>query len=91
VYFNHAVHVNKGVGCTSCHGQIDQMQLVRQQGSLLMEWCLECHRAPEKQLRPLDQVFNSEWTIPANQLQCGQELKEKLDVKSMIHCSTCHR
>lgn len=91
VYFNHAVHVNKGVGCTSCHGPIDQMQLVRQQGSLLMEWCLECHRVPEKQLRPLDQVFNHEWRAPANQLQCGQELKEKLDVKSMIHCSTCHR
>jgi cytochrome c7-like protein len=91
VYFNHAVHVSKGVGCTSCHGRIDQMQLVRQHGSLLMEWCLDCHRAPEKQIRPLDQIFNHEWTPPSDQQQQGRELAEQLHVKSMINCSTCHR
>src|ERR1700716_2209673 len=58
VYFNHSIHVNKGVGCNTCHGPVDQMPLMYQQESLQMAWCLECHRAPEKNLRPRDQVFN---------------------------------
>jgi menaquinone reductase, multiheme cytochrome c subunit len=60
-YFNHQAHVNKGVGCVSCHGRIDQMEVVRQVAPLSMGWCLECHRAPEKHLRPKDQVTNMEW------------------------------
>jgi Cytochrome c7 and related cytochrome c len=92
VYFNHGVHVAKGVGCTSCHGQIDQMQLIRQHGSLLMEWCLDCHREPEKNVRPRDRVFDFDWNpTAAEQKSIGERLKQEYDLKSMIHCSTCHR
>ena len=58
VYFNHQIHVKQGVGCVTCHGQVDKMPLMYQAKSLLMEWCLDCHRAPEKYLRPREQVFN---------------------------------
>lgn len=61
-YFNHSIHVSKGVGCVSCHERIDQMALVRQSKTLLMEWCLDCHRHPEKNLRPKSEVFNLGWT-----------------------------
>jgi hypothetical protein len=64
VYFNHSIHINKGVGCNTCHGPVDQMPLMYQQESLQMEWCLECHRAPEKNLRPRDQVFNMRYQQP---------------------------
>jgi hypothetical protein len=92
VYFNHAVHVNKGVGCVTCHGRIDQMQLVRQHGTLLMEWCLDCHRNPDPYLRPRDEVFNMEWSpSPAEQAELGPKLAREYDVRRLIHCSTCHR
>ncbi len=58
VYFNHQIHVRQGVGCATCHGRVDKMPLMYQAQPLLMEWCLDCHRAPEKYLRPRDQVFN---------------------------------
>src|SRR6201991_410916 len=61
VYFNHSIHVNKGVGCASCHGRVDQMPIVYQAASLQMEWCLGCHRNPEKFIRPKDQIFSMEW------------------------------
>ena len=64
VYFNHSIHVNKGVGCNTCHGPVDQMPLMYQQESLQMEWCLGCHRAPENNLRPRDQVFNMRYQQP---------------------------
>jgi len=64
VYFNHSIHINKGVGCNTCHGPVDQMPLMYQQESLQMEWCLECHRAPERNLRPRDQVFNMRYQQP---------------------------
>ena len=63
-YFNHSIHVNKGVGCSTCHGQVDRMPLVWQHASLQMEWCLECHRHPEKYVRPRDQVFNMAYEPP---------------------------
>jgi cytochrome c peroxidase len=66
VYFNHSIHVNKGVGCNTCHGPVDQMPLMYQYASLQMEFCLDCHRAPEKYLRPRDQVFNMRYLPPAN-------------------------
>jgi hypothetical protein len=65
VYFNHSIHINKGVGCNTCHGPVDQMPLMYQQESLQMVWCLECHRAPEKNLRPRDQVFNMRYQPPS--------------------------
>jgi hypothetical protein len=66
VYFNHSIHINKGVGCNTCHGPIDQMQLTYQYASLQMEFCLDCHRAPEKYIRPRDQVFNMRYEPPMN-------------------------
>jgi hypothetical protein len=93
VYFNHSAHVNKGVGCSTCHGEVDRMPLMWQQASLQMAWCLECHRAPEQFLRPRDQVFNMKWKAPSNQLEEGRKLVEKYDVKTgqLTNCSICHR
>jgi cytochrome c peroxidase len=64
VYFNHSIHINKGVGCNTCHGAVDQMPLMYQYASLQMEWCLDCHRAPEKYLRPRSEVFNMRYQQP---------------------------
>jgi NAD-dependent SIR2 family protein deacetylase len=94
VYFNHAIHVKQGVGCATCHGQVDKMPLMYQAESLLMEWCLDCHTAPEKYLRPRDEVFNMAYVAPANQLELGLELKRQYNVSSVEHmtsCSVCHR
>ena len=94
VYFSHKIHVKQGVGCATCHGQVDKMALTYQANSLLMEWCLDCHRAPEKYLRPRDQVFNMAYEAPANQLELGRELKKQYNVASVEHltsCSVCHR
>jgi hypothetical protein len=94
VYFSHKIHVKQGVGCATCHGEIDKMPLTYQANSLLMEWCLDCHRAPEKYLRPRDQVFNMAYEPPANQLELGLMLKKQYNVASVEHltsCSVCHR
>ncbi len=94
VYFSHKIHVKQGVGCATCHGEIDKMPLTYQATSLLMEWCLDCHRAPEKYLRPRDQVFNMAYEPPANQLELGLDLKKQYNVASVEHltsCSVCHR
>jgi Cytochrome c7 and related cytochrome c len=94
VYFNHQIHVKQGVGCATCHGAVDKMPLMSQSASLLMEWCLDCHRAPEKYLRPRDQVFNMAYQAPANQLEVGMKLKQDYHVAGVEHmtsCSVCHR
>ena len=91
VYFNHGIHVNKGIGCASCHGQVDQMPLMWQAKTLYMEWCLECHRAPEKFVRPRDQVFNMEYQVPANQLELGRRLVQEYKIHKPTDCYTCHR
>jgi hypothetical protein len=94
VYFDHSIHINKGVGCSSCHGQVDEMPLTRQVGSLLMEWCLDCHRAPERHLRPPEEVFSMKWRPPDHQLELGAELAKEykiLDTQHLITCSVCHR
>jgi hypothetical protein len=94
-YFNHSVHVNKGVGCASCHGRVDEMPLVWKASPLTMEWCLECHRAPEKNLRPKDKVFDMAWTAggDAEQLALGRDLvmKNHIPIHRLTDCSTCHR
>lgn len=93
-YFNHSIHVNKGVGCSSCHGQVNQMPLVWQASSLQMEWCLDCHRNPARVLRPRDQIFNMEWKAPANQGELGLKLAKEYKIRSeweLTSCSTCHR
>jgi hypothetical protein len=91
VYFDHSAHVNKGVGCTTCHGPVDKMSYVWQEKSLLMEWCLDCHRQPEKYLRPQGEVYSVAWKPPANQLELGRRLAAEYKVKTQVTCSTCHR
>ena len=91
VYFNHAAHVNKGVGCESCHGRVDQMPLMWQAVSLHMDWCLACHRDPAKNIRPLDQVFTMGWQPPVAQAVLGPQLVSQNHVRSLMSCSTCHR
>jgi hypothetical protein len=94
VYFNHSIHVNKGVGCATCHGPVDRMALLYQDAPLTMQWCLDCHRAPERYLRPRDQVFNMAYQAPPDQLELGRRLVKEHgigSVEQLISCSTCHR
>ncbi len=94
VYFNHQIHVKQGVGCATCHGPVDKMGLMYQATTLQMEWCLDCHRAPEKYLRPRAEVFNMAYEAPANQLEVGMALKKEYRVPGIDHmtsCSVCHR
>jgi len=91
VYFNHSAHVNKGVGCTTCHGRVDKMPLMWQEKSLQMEWCLDCHRSPEKYVRPKSEVFNVAWEAPKNQLEEGRKLVQEYKIHTRTSCSTCHR
>lgn len=89
-YFDHSAHVNRGVGCVTCHGRVDQMDVVWQDKPLSMSWCLECHRQPEKFLRPLDKITDMTWA-PEDQLAVGLQVKEALKIKPSQDCSTCHR
>jgi len=107
VYFNHSIHINKGVGCNTCHGPVDRMPLMYNYASLQMEWCLNCHRAPEKNLRPRDQVFNMRYEEPSSakpimldgktytdQISLGRDLATKYKLRTVADitsCSTCHR
>jgi hypothetical protein len=91
VYFDHSVHVAKGVGCSTCHGRVDKMTLVWQEKSLQMEWCLECHRAPERFVRPRQEVFNMAWLAPADQIERGRELVSRYKIHPRTSCSACHR
>jgi hypothetical protein len=94
VYFNHQIHVRQGVGCATCHGPVDEMPLMYQAETLLMEWCLDCHRAPEQHLRPREEVFNMAYQQPEDQHELGTRLKEEYGVASVEHmtsCSICHR
>jgi hypothetical protein len=93
VYFDHSIHVAKGVGCTTCHGPVDTMPLMRQAAPLTMAWCLDCHRRPEAYLRPKSDVFATDWHPPANQMEEGRKLLEAyvIDKQHLTDCSVCHR
>ena len=94
VYFDHSIHVNKGVGCATCHGPVDRMPLMWQDQTLQMEWCLNCHRAPEQYLRPREQVFNMNWRPDREQRVLGRQLVEQYNIRNpreLTSCSTCHR
>lgn len=94
VYFNHSIHINKGVGCSTCHGSVDEMPLMFQASPLTMQWCLDCHRHPEQNVRPRDQVFNMKWKAPANQEEMGRKLVAEYKIRTvpeLTSCSTCHR
>jgi hypothetical protein len=93
-YFDHSIHVAKGVGCSSCHGQVDEMPLMWQEHSLTMEWCLDCHRNPEEQIRPREAVFDMDWMPASLSLAERRALVEEYDVappQNLTSCSTCHR
>jgi hypothetical protein len=90
-YFDHSIHVHKGIGCTTCHGPVDRMPLIWQNASLQMEWCLECHRAPERFVRPRRDVFRVDYVPPANQLELGERLVAEYEIEKLTSCSTCHR
>jgi hypothetical protein len=86
--------VNKGVGCVSCHGRVDEMPSVQQAMPLTMAWCLDCHRSPEKNLRPLDQITSTVWAPPADPTEAealGKKLAADHNVHTRTSCSTCHR
>ncbi len=93
VYFNHSAHINSGVGCSDCHGPVQEMDEIWKNESMTMGWCLECHRAPEQYLRPVSEVFNMSYERPSDQLALGTELVEAYHVNTdkLPQCSTCHR
>ncbi|MHC4470785.1 MAG: cytochrome c3 family protein [Planctomycetota bacterium] len=91
VYFNHSAHVARGVGCVSCHGRVDKMDVVRQVETLSMGWCLDCHRDPEPHLRPKDQVTVMDWVPEEDQETLGTRLAKEYGIAPSTDCSTCHR
>ena len=91
VYFNPTIHEKKGMGCETCHGRIDQMAGIRQVNTLQMEWCLECHRSPEKFVRPREAVFTMGYEPAGDQLEIGRKLVQEYKIQSLTACSTCHR
>ena len=95
VYFNHSIHIAKGVGCSTCHGNVANMAEtgVWKVQALFMGWCLNCHRNPEQFLRPKDQIYNTTWTPPENQIQIGLELKQQYGIRTanqLTNCAICH-
>ena len=94
VYFNHSIHVAKGVGCESCHGRVDKMPLMWQHASLQMDWCLDCHRNPEKVLRPQAFITTMGYQPAGDQDEIGRRLMSEnhiQDARVLTSCSTCHR
>lgn len=99
VYFNHAIHVNRGISCVECHGRVDQMKVVHHAKHLSMSFCLECHRNPEESLRPMSEVTNLAWKAPASsnddldlaQIHAGLNIKESWGVNPPLSCTGCHR
>ena len=96
VFFNHSIHVQKGVGCSTCHGPVGEMPITWKAHSLYMRWCLECHESPQKYLRPRDQIFNTEWQPPPDQIQRAEKLIAEYRIsltrlQQLRDCSMCHR
>ncbi len=97
VFFNHSIHVNKGVGCNTCHGPVHEMAIVYQYASLQMEWCLECHRQPERFVRDRKEVFNMGWRAEnksKEEIAYGLQKVKEYNVRHkaiLQSCSTCHR
>lgn len=90
-YFNHSIHIAKGIGCSSCHGQVEEMPLMWRENTLHMEWCLGCHRDPAQHIRPREEVFNMAWTKLAHREIDPQRLMDEYHVQSKTSCNTCHR
>lgn len=90
-YFNHSIHIARGVSCVSCHGRVDQMEEVKQVAPLNMGWCLECHRNPDPHLRPTEFVTQLDWVSPESPEKLGAKLREHLGIQTQESCSSCHR
>ena len=90
-YFNHSVHLRADIGCTSCHGNVAEMDVVRQVEPLSMSWCLDCHRDPDMHIRPEGDVTNMKWTPSDNQLEIVANLKQEKNIDPPTDCSGCHR
>jgi len=93
VFFNHGIHVQNGIGCATCHGQVQKMPLMEKEHSLYMKWCIECHQDPAKYVRPKSEVFNMDYQAPANQAEFGAKLVREyhIDTTQLRDCSMCHR
>jgi len=91
VYFNHSAHVNAGVACVTCHGRVDQMQVVRKVQPMNMAWCLDCHRNPAPYLRPVDQVTNMSWQPDRPAEEIGREIMQARQIRPPVDCAGCHR
>jgi hypothetical protein len=89
VYFDHSIHVNRGIGCVTCHGRVDGMAAIYQVGRLSMSWCLDCHRDPVPNLRPRDRITSMTW-VPDSPARTAA-LAAQYGTRSLTHCSTCHR
>jgi cytochrome c7-like protein len=90
-YFNHKVHIAAGIGCVSCHGRIDEMEVVTQMQPLSMSWCLDCHRNPGPNRRPVSEVTNMKWTPPKDATALAAKLQQERPVHPPTECSGCHR
>ena len=92
-YFNHSIHVQKGFGCSECHGQVDDMTLMYKAEPMTMEWCLDCHRNPQDRIRPVEEVFNMDYIHPPNQAELGRQLLAAYNIphKDLTQCYVCHR
>lgn len=91
VYFDHAIHVNKGVGCETCHGRVDLMPRVQQAAPLTMGWCLDCHRNPEPRLRPVSEMTTMGYRPRESQAELGVQLARTYHVQRLVTCTACHR
>jgi len=90
-YFNHSAHINVGIGCESCHGNVASMEKIEQMKPLSMGWCLECHRAPEKYIRPLDQVTKMNWIPSEDHAEFAKKVIKEKNITPPTDCSGCHR
>lgn len=90
-YFDHSIHLNVGIGCASCHGNINQLEVVKQNMPLSMSWCLDCHRNPDMHLRPVSEITNMYWTPPDDQMEFAEKTRMERDINPDMDCSACHR
>jgi hypothetical protein len=91
VYFDHSIHIKKGIGCVSCHGKVDEMEQMAKTETLFMEFCLECHKNPAKYVRPREHVFDMKWRPAEDQETLGNRLVKEYKIESKLDCYTCHR
>ena len=91
VYFNHSIHVKKGIGCTTCHGQVGEMPITWKENTLYMRWCINCHKHPEQYVRRREDVFKAVYEPPADQLELGRQLVREYKIKTFTNCDACHR